>query len=211
MGEYADYQNLLQCKLCDTINVIFPDFNSSGQFKIVQTEWNVLTGKYESMQLGDLSVSLSEALGISNTLDRSGGGGGSVLDYYPVGSYYETSDSTFDPNVSWGGTWVLETAGQVHISAGTGYTIGSTGGSKDAVVVKHNHTQNAHHHIAFKYKTAQIPTGSSGAIRVWDYAHSGDSTANTNDVTATNIENGVDGTNKNMPPYIVVNRWHRTA
>ena len=72
MGEFADYQALLQCKLCDTINVIFPDFNSSGQFKIVQTEWNVLTGKYESMQLGTLSVTLSEALGISNTLDRTG-------------------------------------------------------------------------------------------------------------------------------------------
>ena len=70
MGEYAIYQTLLQCRLCDTINVIFPDFNSSGQFKIVKTEWNVLTGKYESMELGSLSVSLAEALGISNSLDK---------------------------------------------------------------------------------------------------------------------------------------------
>ena len=75
MGEYEMYQTLLQCRLCDTINVVFPDFNSGGQFKIVKTEWNVLQGKYESMELGSLSVSLSEALGISNTLDRSGGGG----------------------------------------------------------------------------------------------------------------------------------------
>ena len=71
MGEYAAYQNLLQCKLCDTINVIFPDFNSSGQFKIVKTEWNVLSGKYESMELGDLSVSLSEALGINDAQQSS--------------------------------------------------------------------------------------------------------------------------------------------
>lgn len=71
MGEFADYQNLLQCRLCDTINVIFPDFNSSGQFKIVQTEWNVLTGKYESMQLGDLATSLSEALGINDIQQTS--------------------------------------------------------------------------------------------------------------------------------------------
>lgn len=70
MGEYATYNTLLQCRLCDTINVIFPDFNSGGQFKIVKTEWNVLTGKYESMELGSLSVSLAEALGISNMLDR---------------------------------------------------------------------------------------------------------------------------------------------
>ena len=66
MGEFADYQNLLQCKLCDTINVIFPDFNSSGQFKIVKTVWNVLTSKYDEMELGDLSISLSEALGIND-------------------------------------------------------------------------------------------------------------------------------------------------
>ena len=71
MGEYAAYQNLLQCKLCDTINVIFPDFNASGNFKIVKTEWNVLTGKYESMELGDLSVSLSEALGITHETEQT--------------------------------------------------------------------------------------------------------------------------------------------
>ena len=66
MGEFADYQNLLQCKLCDTIKVIFPDFNSSGTFKIVKTVWNVLTSKYDEMELGDLSMSLSEALGIND-------------------------------------------------------------------------------------------------------------------------------------------------
>ncbi len=26
--------------------------------------------------------------------------------FYPVGSYYETSDTTFNPNTAWGGTWV---------------------------------------------------------------------------------------------------------
>lgn len=70
MGEYTNIQNLLQCKLCDTINVIFPDFNSSGTFKIVKTTWNVLKNKYEEMELGDLSVSLSEALGINNDSKR---------------------------------------------------------------------------------------------------------------------------------------------
>lgn len=27
--------------------------------------------------------------------------------FYPVGSYYETSDTTFNPNITWGGTWAL--------------------------------------------------------------------------------------------------------
>lgn len=44
-----------------------------------------------------------------------GGGGGSVLDLYPVGSYYESSDSNFDPNTEWGGTWASETVKDVHI------------------------------------------------------------------------------------------------
>lgn len=33
-----------------------------------------------------------------------------ILDCYPVGSYYETSDTTFDPNIAWGGTWVEDTS-----------------------------------------------------------------------------------------------------
>ena len=71
MSEYSDFKNLLECKLCETINVIFPDFKASGKFKIVKTVWNVLTSKYDEMELGDLSVSLSEALGITNSAERT--------------------------------------------------------------------------------------------------------------------------------------------
>lgn len=70
---YEDLSSLMQCKLCDTIKVVFPDYNATGQFKIVKTVWNVLTDRFDSMELGDLSTTLSEALGISNGL----GGGGS--------------------------------------------------------------------------------------------------------------------------------------
>lgn len=68
---YENLGNLMQCKLCDTINVIFPDYNASGRFKIVKTVWNVLKDRYDSMELGDLSTSLSEALGINNGLNSS--------------------------------------------------------------------------------------------------------------------------------------------
>lgn len=62
--EYEGIANLLQCRLCDTVQVIFPNYNSSGWFKIVKIEWNVLENRYESMELGDLSTTLAEALGI---------------------------------------------------------------------------------------------------------------------------------------------------
>lgn len=32
-----------------------------------------------------------------------------VLDFYPVGSVYETTNSSFNPNNTWGGNWTLET------------------------------------------------------------------------------------------------------
>lgn len=58
--------NLYECKLCDTVRVVFPDYQTESRFKIVKTVWNVLEDRYESMELGDLSVTLAEALGISS-------------------------------------------------------------------------------------------------------------------------------------------------
>lgn len=69
--EYAQFSSLLRCGLCDTIKVVFADYNSSGVFKIVRTVWDVLSERYEEMELGDLSTSLSEALGISTELKGS--------------------------------------------------------------------------------------------------------------------------------------------
>lgn len=117
----------------------------------------------------------------------------SIFDiFYPVGSYYETSDTTFDPNVAWGGTWSLETPGKFHVSAGTGYTAGSTGGSADAIVPYHTHTT--------KSEYVYYGSGSStGSILLYGTG------------TATLGYTGSSVTGANMPPYIAVNRWHRTA
>ena len=70
---YADFENLLECDLCDTINVIFPDYNSSGRFKIVKVVWDVLRDRYESMELGELSTTLAQALGVSQGTEKPSG------------------------------------------------------------------------------------------------------------------------------------------
>lgn len=62
---YEGLEDLLECRLCDTVKVVFPAYNTSSDFKIVKTVWNVLEDKYDSMELGDLSITLSEALGIT--------------------------------------------------------------------------------------------------------------------------------------------------
>lgn len=67
--------------------------------------------------------------------------------FYPVGSYYETSDSTFDPNVSWGGTWVEDTKGRATVSkadSGTFATLGDTGGTETVTIAATNLPTHTH-------------------------------------------------------------------
>lgn len=63
--EYEQFAALQTCKLCDSINVVFPRYNMEGLFKIVKTEYDVLQERYTKMELGTLSTTLAEALGIS--------------------------------------------------------------------------------------------------------------------------------------------------
>lgn len=132
MGEYVTYQSLLQCRLCDTINVIFPDFNSSGQFKIVKTEWNVLTNKYESMELGDLSVSLSEALGISNALDRTNDILRSLGTVYSASATTAISNTGIDNNTK--GASITVPSGTYIIIAQWGFNTRSSSGTTNNAV-----------------------------------------------------------------------------
>lgn len=90
-NEYAQFAPLLKCELCDSVNVIFPDYKTTGQFKIVKTVYNALLERYESLELGTLSTTLSEALGVSQSSGSSysgggGGGGGSAVTFYGTSS-----------------------------------------------------------------------------------------------------------------------------
>ena len=95
--------------------------------------------------------------------------------FYPVGSYYETSDTTFNPNTSWSGTWVLELEGQVHVSAGTNYPISgastntSDGGNTDAIIPYHNHGFTNPQYQATEGAVtdkASFNTNSSGSVSI---------------------------------------------
>ena len=79
LGEYTNLQSLLECNLCDTIEVIFPRYNMRGRYKIVKTNFDVLRGKYISLELGSLSTTLAEALGVGEGSSSGGGGGGASV------------------------------------------------------------------------------------------------------------------------------------
>ena len=64
---------------------------------------------------------------------------------YPVGTYYETTNANFDPNVAWTGTtWQRITDGRVLIAGGGDYSVGSNYGEKTHKITtsempSHNH------------------------------------------------------------------------
>lgn len=62
--EYKNFAPLQKCLLCDSVKVVFPRYNMAGVFKIVRVVWDVLQERYTEMELGNLSTSLAEALGI---------------------------------------------------------------------------------------------------------------------------------------------------
>ena len=63
--EYEEYEALLDVKLCDTVSMYFPMYNTSGRFKVVKTEYDVLGDRFKTITLGKLGTNLAEALGIS--------------------------------------------------------------------------------------------------------------------------------------------------
>lgn len=89
--EYGGFANLLTCKLCDLIRVIYPQYNEDRWLKIVKVEYDVLEDRYLKMELGNLSSTLSDALGLSS--------GGSFVEGDVLGGLFKvtTMDVTVPP------------------------------------------------------------------------------------------------------------------
>lgn len=161
--------------------------------------------------------------------------------FYPVGSYYETTDTTFNPNTTWGGTWELEDEGLVHISSGTNYAVSSNaqdGGAKQITytpqgtnaAIKLTAAQSGirshSHYVKAIYGSTQnqvrgawqnTTNNSSTSGAAWGGA------AGTWELQAVSNQQydaadahghtftGTQAILDNMQPYKIVNRWHRTA
>ena len=155
---------------------------------------------------------------------------------YPVGSIYMSVNST-NPGTLFGGTWV-QLKDRFLLGAGSTYTNGKTGGY--TATQKHTHSipalsgtaanAGSHSHRVTN-KTSSYAGGKQDAWRCMSFdatnadwyqdVYSSDAGAHTHDVTvnasgtaATKefgtgaIASAIDG---NMPPYLVVYMWKRTA
>jgi hypothetical protein len=117
-------------------------------------------------------------------------------------------------------------------------TLEETGGSKDAIVVSHTHTfsattvsAGAHQHFIARNVEASnegsltasnyiARRGSFGSDYNYDFASSSSEAnigltssegAHTHTLSGTTASTGSSATNANLPPYIVVRMWKRTA
>lgn len=69
---------------------------------------------------------------------------------YPVGSYYYTSNTSFNPQTAWGGKWEKLQDGRVLIANSSSHAVGSVGGSEtvtltEAQMPKHIHSHSHKH------------------------------------------------------------------
>ena len=154
---------------------------------------------------------------VTSTESIYGKGGKKLLDlFYPIGSYYETSDINFNPNTSWGGTWVQDTIGLVTVGADTEGDGGM--GTENVLLLKvgeeygeKTHTltvQEIPSHYHMQSGDYMISRGESGGWGL-QFTNTTDwcSTAFSPKDTAT----GGSQSHNNIQPSIGVIRWHRTA
>jgi hypothetical protein len=140
---------------------------------------------------------------------------------YPVGSIYTNAAVSTNPATLLGfGTWSAFGAGRFMVGLDAGNaafdTAQETGGSADAIVVSHSHSASSSvsdpghdHTIGFQNHTIDQNSGSATLVR---QGTSNTSTETTGISVSTTVNStGSSATNANLPPYIVVYMWRRTA
>jgi hypothetical protein len=123
---------------------------------------------------------------------------------FPVGAVYISTVNT-NPGTFIGGTWEAFGTGKTLVGIDATDTDfhegGHTGGSKDAVVLSHTHL--AAHDPGGGYLLAYSHTPGANVALVGSYG---------NNIVSSDASVGVaDAGNQNLPPYIVVYMWKRTA
>jgi hypothetical protein len=142
---------------------------------------------------------------------------------YPVGSIYNNANVSTNPVSLLGfGTWEAFGTGRVLVGVDSGNalfdTVRETGGSADAVVVSHTHTATStvtdpgHTHIIKMGGGGSSGPSENATSSNSSYTNIQSATTGITVATTTSAPAGsVSGTNANLPPYITVYMWRRTA
>lgn len=180
---------------------------------------------YENEDVSRTFFGAAEANQINGGMNKLVGAVNDVINImYPVGSIYMSVNSV-NPSTLFGGTWE-RIQDRFLVATGTYFDLEQSGGSKDAVVVSHTHTQVEHTHSypsddpnkPYKpWGTKSGATEEGGVISGTGKYYAATKNVDYKWLTGMTSEqptinaSGVDGTDKNLPPYIAVNMWKRTA
>lgn len=176
---------------------------------------------YENEDISRTFFGAAEANQINGGMNKLVGAVNDVINImYPVGSIYMSVNSV-DPSTLFGGTWE-RIKDRFLLCAGDSYGAGSTGGTADATLVSHTHTpvidtsDTTHGFAVYAHNSgverARVTTGSSG--NRYTFAGKAEATsANDSGLAWSSGLNtvGDSSTGKNMPPYLAVYVWKRTA
>lgn len=122
-------------------------------------------------------------------------------DIYPVGSIY-MSINNVNPSTLFGGTWE-QIKDTFLLSAGDTYTAGNTGGEATHTLTVNEIPSHRHPGLTVTEQPANIGNGNSGIGLNYSGSNGGSP-------LATAFAGGGQAHN-NMPPYLVVYMWKRTA
>ena len=144
--------------------------------------------------------------------------------FYPVGTIFESADASFNPNESWGGTWV-EISGKFLLAAGGSHSVGDTGGAESVSYTpsgtvaghtltinempKHSHTQSIY---SYSSESGYLSASGSGVRSNYVADAAEGQTSQTGGGASHNHGfTGTQATIATMPPFEVVKVWKRTA
>lgn len=127
--------------------------------------------------------------------------------YYPVGTYYETSNKDFNPNITWGGTWEKEEDGTVLSSKSTvsGSLLNAEVGS---IVGEDKHKLTISEMPNHKHGVGYVGGGANGNSAGMPGTQQ--SPSNYNNELFINSSGG-DQAHNNIQKTKICIRWHRVA
>lgn len=227
-SSYVSFSNNVQTSVSIDKNYAW-DFQIYIVDKFGNTTYNFTVAKGMPIMFFDInkiSVGVNKFPVNNNSLDVDVINGKSILNLtYPVGSIYMSVNST-SPATLFGGTWV-QLKDRFLLGAGSTYSNGSTGGAATVTLTSdqmpsHTHTQASctnpgdHKHTVPNNRSPSSGSSNGPLFESWPGGTGSTRTHNTSSTgghthTITLNNTGGGQAHNNMPPYLVVYMWKRTA